>query len=869
MTFFTVLDTILFRPLQLLFEVLYLVANKLLKDPGLSIIVLSLSMNFLVLPLYRKADALQEEEKQTEAKLRDGVAHIKKVFKGDEKMMILDTYYRQNHYKPTDVVKGALSLFLEIPFFIAAYRFLSGLSLLQGASLGPVADLSVPDGLIRLGSRCFNLLPVLMTGINLVSCVIFTKGAPLKTKLQLYGMAVFFLFFLYDSPSGLVFYWTLNNVFSLGKTLAYKLRRPKKNTGKAKKDIADNRKLFLAGTVFLTLLLGLRIPLSVIRSSAQEFVQLSHFESPLVFALSSFCLAAGTFLVWLNVFYGLSEKPGRKAYEYLVVIACGVTAVDFLFFGKNMPILDSTLTYTGDFPFGRRELLVNLGAVALTGGAMLLLTRLRPGWASRLLLIASLALAAMVPPDIASVNRQISEVRESAKELTDYPTIRLSKTGRNVVVVMLDRAMGEYLPCIFEEKPELKTAFDGFTVYQNTMSFGMFTNFGTPPIYGGYEYTPLEMNLRSDELLVDKHNEALRVMPELFSENGFDVTLIDPTYANYQWTSDLSVFGDIENCRAFHAVGVLEDDSNYASWRSANLRNFFLYSVMKTAPLLLQSKIYNHGLYWNSSTESASSQTALSMSVSTGIDSNYRRTVSLLDSLPSITFFEEDSRDRFLFMTSESTHQPCLLSEPDYEISDNIDNTAYDAAHADRFTVDGKTLSVTTADQMAHYHANMAALLRLSEWFDMLREAGVYDNTRIIIVSDHANGLHLDPEKVLDTGDDMEYLYPVLLVKDFGSTGLTWSDEFMTNADVPALAAEQVIEDPRNPFTGRSLSDSSAKEEPLYVLWSRHWDVTTNCGTQFMPDRWYRLTGKDMRLGSNWELVSDEAVLPEGFSDGE
>lgn len=31
----------------------------------------------------------------------------------------------------------------------------------------------------------------------------------------------------------------------------------------------------------------------------------------------------------------------------------------------------------------------------------------------------------------------------------------------------------------------------------------------------------------------------------------------------------------------------------------------------------------------------------------------------------------------------------------------------------------------------------MAAMLRLGEWFDYLREEGVYDNTRIILVSDH------------------------------------------------------------------------------------------------------------------------------------
>ena len=228
MSFLAILNTLILQPLQLFFEVIFTIANRLIGDPGLSIIALSLAMNFLVLPLYKRADAMQEEERETELRLHKGVTHIKKTFKGDERMMMLQTFYRQNNYKPTYVLKGATSLFLEIPFFIAAYKFLSGLQLLNGVSFGPIADLGRPDGLLVIGGMHINLLPIIMTAINLVSCVIFTKGSLLKTKIQLYSMAIFFLVFLYTSPAGLVFYWTLNNTFSLVKTIFYKLKNPGK-----------------------------------------------------------------------------------------------------------------------------------------------------------------------------------------------------------------------------------------------------------------------------------------------------------------------------------------------------------------------------------------------------------------------------------------------------------------------------------------------------------------------------------------------------------------------------------------------------------------------------------------------------------------
>ena len=101
--------------------------------------------------------------------------NIKKTFSGDERMMILQAYYRQNNYKPTDALKGSVSLLLQIPFFMAAYNFLSSLADLQGTPLGPIKDLGAPDGLIVIGGFAINLLPILMTLVNGISRAIYLK----------------------------------------------------------------------------------------------------------------------------------------------------------------------------------------------------------------------------------------------------------------------------------------------------------------------------------------------------------------------------------------------------------------------------------------------------------------------------------------------------------------------------------------------------------------------------------------------------------------------------------------------------------------------------------------------------------------------
>ena len=641
MTIFSILGTLLIGPLKLVFEIIYETAYRIVDHPGLAIIFLSLTINILVLPLYRRADAMQEEVRDKEARLHDGVAHIKKVFSGDERMMILQTYYRQNHYKPTDALNGSVSLLLQIPFFIAAYRFLSNLEILRGVSLGPIADLGAPDGLLVIGKVTVNLLPILMTLINVVSGILYLKGFPLKTKVQVYGVALVFLVLLYASPAGLVFYWTLNNVFSLVKNIVYRLKKPTKelhipNKSRNKHrqrslEIQPDGKLFLLGGVFLTILLGLLIPSVFIAVSPLEYVDINYFHNPLWYIVNSFCMAAGTFLIWMRVFYWLAGPRGKVAFDRFIWILCGMTVVNYMFFGTDLGIISSTLQYENDMSFSVRQQLVNLLILAVVAVVLYLCVCKWKRIAADILIIAIAALVVITTLNLNVIKTFVGgiHVQESAK--SEDPHIPISKTGSNVIVIMLDRAMGAYIPYLFQERPELEEQFAGFTYYENTISFGGHTNFGSPALFGGYEYTPVEINKRADELLVSKHNESLKVMPAIFYENGFDVTVCDPAYANYRWIPDLRIYNDYPEVSAYITNGRFGGVEEKQAIIDQNTRNFFCFSVMKTMPLFLQPTLYSHGRYYQvgsgSAGETASishvTQTVDGMSLSTGINADF------------------------------------------------------------------------------------------------------------------------------------------------------------------------------------------------------------------------------------------------------
>ena len=899
-----VLQTLILGPLELIFEVLYAFACQLTGDPGFSIVVLSLAMNFLVLPLYRQADAMQEQQRQTEMKLRPYVNHIKKTFTGDERFMMLQTLYRQNHYKPTDVLKGSVSLLLEVPFFMAAYNFLSGLELLQGYSFGPIGDLGQPDGLLVLGGITINLLPVLMTAINLISGAIYTKGLPLRSKIQLYGMALLFLILLYDSPAGLVFYWTLNNVFSLGKNLLGKVKNKEKllNLSKwclhivmsiaglagmvyilffgplttlslqiliavgllplqlplllrfRKPRLAEQSEphpwAFWGGALFLALFTGLYIPAAVVGASPGEFVTGASGRSPLLAVGSSLLLALGTFVLWYGIFYGLATPKGKCRMELTVWILSLMAVVDFLFFGTKYGNMSANLRYDSTPVISMQELILNILLWAVLGTLAWLLFKKKKNAIKGVYITACLAAAVMSGVHMVQIHQVAGETMEHIQaESEEMPGFTLSTTGKNVVVVMMDRAISSYLPYVMEEEPQLQQQFAGFTYYPNTISFGGSTNFGAPALFGGYEYTPAELNKRDGEKLVDKHDEALKVMPVLFDRAGYETTVCDPSYAGYQWVPDLSIYKDYPDIHTYLTLGKFTSPLDTAKEQALLHRNLFCYGVFRSAPVVLHAPLYAEGTY--NKLGDTSGQICMDISTANGISPTFRNAYQVLSHFGDMTSVTQEPVNTFMMISNDTAHSPAMLQKPGYEPRQRVDNREYDQDHRKLYEQGG--LHMDTVFQVKHYHANAAALVQMGKWMDDLREKGVYDNTRIILVADHGYYTGQREDMLLE-GEDLMRFNPLLMVKDFGSQNFTVDHRFMTNGDVPTLAFRNLIENPVNPFTGNPITDAPKYEGEQLIIRSDEWDTSINNGNTFMDSKW--LSVKENLFEKNcWKFI--------------
>ena len=154
--------------------------------------------------------------------MKPKIDEFKSVYEGYELYLYTNNVYRLHDYHPIYSLRGLVSLLIQVPFFMGAYSFLLTYNGFQGQSFLFLSNLAQPDGLLTIGGWTINLLPFVMTAINLVSGYVYATDMSRNEKITIVVVALFFLVLLYNSPSSLLVYWTFNNVFSLVKNLYYK-----------------------------------------------------------------------------------------------------------------------------------------------------------------------------------------------------------------------------------------------------------------------------------------------------------------------------------------------------------------------------------------------------------------------------------------------------------------------------------------------------------------------------------------------------------------------------------------------------------------------------------------------------------------------
>ncbi len=994
------LYTMIIFPLEFIIEWTLEWAFSISDSYGFSLVVVSALVSIGGLPLYHIAEKWQDAERAIQKKMKYKIDEFKSVLKGYELHACLNTLYRQNGYHPIYAVRTSFGILIQIPFFFAAYHLLSNYEVLNGISFLLMDDLGAPDQMLSTPFGSINVLPFLMTIINIGSSFVYGKKGGIRENLQLYGIALFFLVFLYNSPSGLLFYWTLNNLFGLGKNVGYSLieNRSQKTpwikkqrewfvTLAAKVDLIKPTYWVLIVFAILTLIGHLFLnEKSFNYGSVPEYgyaIQLfslfviALFQVTSLFTSSSITIETRVLRVGLSISFVVIFVMGiiayftkskglelQKAYLFwpffitgiLIAITIvrsvflkiekpllqGISEIDshrlywygaitilfLLLVGAPLGVLDSgslsdfsntlfyyiepliglfsvglfllillyiTLTestrkavglffaliaicivlnhflFTGDygdmsnFVFQTKLSIPSIDSV-LNGvvcaiAVVIVLTLVywkKTVIVRKILLICMIAVFGLgIFNAIGFSNKRIGLDHSDKKKLGTL--IELSGEGKNVVILMLDRLIGGYIPYAFDMVPEFKEKLKGFAWHPKSISEGTFTITGLPAIVGGYDYRIDSLNsTRTDMPLKKKMDEAFRILPYNFTRAGFKSTLIGPSLMIDKKDKQF-----IEKTKIKQPIGKYNDlwSQEFGKYipKEDVHEKLIQFGLFRSVPVAFRKGLYNKGKWLGEHTMKLKRSGVKTDGVTIHPTHGEMRATlnhwSVLEFLPQVTKISKDTTGRFYLMTNNLPHEPWSINA-DLELDFDGEITFPDSIYA---ALDSNVLS------LKHLYGTVSALKLVSQWIDWLQKKGVYDNTRIIIVSDHGRNVYnpmFNTQKVpLEKGEkrsslahfanyELAWFHNGFMVKDFNATGpLTIDSAFRITADVPAIALDGII-DGINPFTQHPI-----RKEPRmfpYTVGYHDWQMKNQGKYALKMLQHYTLYNDGMFDALNW-----------------
>ena len=179
---------------------------------GWSIVIMTIIIKLVFWPLTGKA----AESQKGMAKIQAPMAELKKKYEKNPQKLQQETMklFREHGVNP---LAGCFPVLIQMPIFLGLFYMLRTAAELRYEPFLWVSDLSQADTIAVIAGFPINLFPILM-GITMFYQMQIMPVSPTADPLQqkiFKFMPFIFLVFLYNFSSGLVIYWTTQNILTI------------------------------------------------------------------------------------------------------------------------------------------------------------------------------------------------------------------------------------------------------------------------------------------------------------------------------------------------------------------------------------------------------------------------------------------------------------------------------------------------------------------------------------------------------------------------------------------------------------------------------------------------------------------------------
>lgn len=321
----------------------------------------------------------------------------------------------------------------------------------------------------------------------------------------------------------------------------------------------------------------------------------------------------------------------------------------------------------------------------------------------------------------------------------------------NVIVFLMDMFDDRYFKELLEQEPELAEQFDGFTQYTNSTGNYSTTSYSIATLMTGQYLT------NSDESYYEEINSLYENCNtfDLLSENGYRL--------------DIYTYGGMMPSELMHSVGNYIEGGTRISSYTTLAKYLYRLAASRYMPDFVKQHVWLIGTEFNSLSERSGEADAHSVD-----------NINFYENLLSEGISVQNEEKCFKFIHLDAVHYP-------YTMNENAERVGENAVSAQRCA--------------------RGVVKILLEYMDGMKEAGVYDNSSIIIMADH--GYYWDGTLT----------NPVLLVKPKNASGtLQTSDAPVSHHDFHAsiLALAGLNDDGKYGESYADLEESTDRERFFY-----------------------------------------------------
>ncbi|MDY6969242.1 MAG: membrane protein insertase YidC [Spirochaetota bacterium] len=185
--------------------------NSVVGNFGWALVIFSILSKIVLLPLTQRST---ESMKKMQS-LAPQINELKEKYKDKPNELNKKTMelYKKNKVNP---LGGCLPLLLQMPFFFALYSALiNSIDLWQAPFILWIKDLSMPDTVYAIKGFNINILPLIMTATTFFQQKVSSGEVAGQQQKMMMFMPIILLFIFWSMPSGLVLYWTLQNLLQI------------------------------------------------------------------------------------------------------------------------------------------------------------------------------------------------------------------------------------------------------------------------------------------------------------------------------------------------------------------------------------------------------------------------------------------------------------------------------------------------------------------------------------------------------------------------------------------------------------------------------------------------------------------------------